>query len=100
MEWRSCGFNVQISVKIGLFLIMLIVARAKFFPLSQVLVRYVFFVKNENGKYGKKELLNFSWSTVKWFRAQTKDIRWFVEIGYHYTRRFGSSERMKNKFFI
>ena len=59
MEWRSCGFNVQISIKIGLFLIMLIVARTKFFPLSQVLVRYASFVKNENGKYGKKEFLNF-----------------------------------------
>ena len=97
MDWRSCGFNVQISVKIRLVLILLIVARAKFFPLCRFLVRYVFSV---NGKFGKNEFLKFSWNTVQWFRAQMKDIRWSVKIGYHYTRRFGSSERMKNKFFI
>ena len=50
LDWRSCGFNVQISVKIRLVLILLIVARAKFFPLCRFLVRYVFSV---NGKFGK-----------------------------------------------
>ena len=79
---------------------MLIVLRAQYYLWLQVFLSHASYVNRESGKYGRYKRLESFWIFMGWFRSQRKENSWTVEIGYHYTRQFGSSEQIKNNFFL